>query len=355
MRTGTASSCLAGVVVSLVTGVTQAEPCLTISYRQPLPSALEWVADVRWADAESVFVAAQRIGVHRLTLRGPAVAELIEPRSNARNGVWLPKILGASKDYFAVAAPVYAYGWKPRTRNGLEAVQPFATIIDLDVHGSRIALLGAQRDDQDRFAPDGAIAWTGPIDQDPEKLQPVYYTVSGPGAPNVNACGLMEIGSIRFLADGSLLVLPGVEPDVHRFSTEGRLQETWSSEKIGFKAECDLTEEQISKLSVDEPGRWAWVNARRTVDEILPLADAPGLLVRTAEAGKTSWQLKRLRSGGAVDTCDVPLTVDSELAHLRGDVRGDEVVLLLLYRGYTQKTPHPPAHPELIRLTYQPP
>ncbi|HEX9736601.1 MAG TPA: hypothetical protein VGG06_31935, partial [Thermoanaerobaculia bacterium] len=151
MTRRTVDGCLA-LSFCLLSNVAGAEPCLTVSDRQPLPSALEWVADVRWADAESVFVAAQRIGVHRLTLRGPAVAELIEPRSNARNGVWLPKILGASKDYFAVAAPVYAYGWKPRTKNGLEAVQPFATIIDLDVHGSRIALLGAQRDDQDRFA-----------------------------------------------------------------------------------------------------------------------------------------------------------------------------------------------------------
>lgn len=340
--------------MTLVSGV-QAEPCLKISGRQALPPELEWVADVRWADAESVFVAAQQIGVHRVTLSDPSVAELIEPRSKARHGVWAPKILGVSQDYFAVAAPVFAYGWRPRPKSGLEAVQPFASVSDLDVHGNRIALLGAQRDDQNRFAPDGAIAWTGPIDQAPEKLKAVYYSVSGPGAWNAGACAMMEVGSIRFLADGSIVVIPGVEPDVHRFSAEGRLLETWSSERVGFEAECDITEKQMYELSVDEPGRWAWVNARRTVDEILPLADAPGLLVRTVADGKTSWRLKRLRSGGAVDTCEVPLTVDSELAHLRGDVRGDEVVLLLFYKGYTQKTPHPPAHPELLRLRYEPP
>jgi hypothetical protein len=312
------------------------------------------VADVRWADAESVFVAAQRIGVHRLTLTDPAVAELIEAKSRARNGIWLPMILGVSDDHFVVGS-IFAYGRRPLSKSVPLAIQAVSTLTDHDVDADRIAILGAQRDDQDRYAPDGAIAWAGPIDQAPDKLKAVYYSVSGPGAWNIGSCGMMEVGSIRFLADNSLLVLPGVEPDVHRFSTEGRLQETWSSEKIGFKAECDLTEEQISKLSVDEPERWAWVNARRTVDEILPLADAPGLLVRTVEAGKTSWRLKRLRSGGAVDTCDVPLTVDSELAHLRGDVRGNEVVLLLLYKGYTQKTPHPPAHPELVRLTYEPP
>ncbi|HEX9736600.1 MAG TPA: hypothetical protein VGG06_31930 [Thermoanaerobaculia bacterium] len=108
--------------------------------------------------------------------------------------------------------------------------------------------------------------------------------------------------------------------------------------------------------------RWAdaesvFVAAQRIGVHRLTLRDpavAELIEAKSRARGKTSWQLKRLRSGGAVDACDVPLTVDSELAHLRGDVRDGEVVLLLLYKGYIQKTPHPPAHPELIRLRYEP-
>jgi len=337
----------------LPSGVAASSKCMAISSRHPLPPELEWGADVRRADAASVFVAALRAGVRRIHLSHSAVAELIEPHSKARDGIWFPSILSVSEDDLFIAS-IFAYGWKPRSESGALTVQAFGSLSDLDVHKDRIAILGAQRDEEGRFSPDGAIVWTGPIRQDPEKLQPVFYSASGPGARDFSACARMETGTIRFLADGSFLLVPGVEPDVYHYSAEGKLLGTWTSEAAGFDAKCDITEEEMYKLSVDEPGRWAWVNARRTVDEILPLPDAPGLLVRAVEDGKTSWRLRRLGPGGAVDdACGVVLTADSELAHVRGDIGdGGEVVLLLFYKGYTKKTPHPPAHPELLRMRY---
>ncbi len=73
----------------------------------------------------------------------------------------------------------------------------------------------------------------------------------------------------------------------------------------------------------------AWLNERRTVDDVLPLPDGPGLLVRSVQQGQVRWALKVLRHDGSVAVYDVPVHAQTPLAHLKGDLRQGRLVLLL--------------------------
>ncbi|MEM7349290.1 MAG: hypothetical protein AAF657_00695 [Acidobacteriota bacterium] len=255
-------------------------------------------------------------------------------RGDGLNDIWLPFYLAASKEYLAAGAPVFAFGWKRRGERNLIAQVPFSIVADLDIFGDRLLILGAQRNEKGEFAPDGAIAWLGPLSEDLSKLKTVLYSEAGARVKPINDCGSFEISNVRFLPDGSLVIVPGVEFGVLLYDANGKLQRTWQSESLGFDAGCKLTEEEAFLLKNDEPARWNWVNQRRTVDDILPLAEGPGLLIRTRGPDETTWRLKILdRKDGGVRTCDIPISSPSGLTQLHGDVAGDRVVFLLWVHG----------------------
>jgi hypothetical protein len=160
----------------------------------------------------------------------------------------------------------------------------------------------------------------------------------------MDACGILELGKVRFLQDGSMIVAPGVEPGVFHYGIDGKLLESWQADRLGFDAGCGLSDDEMNRYSASVKARYPWLNQRRVLDEILPLPEGPGFVVRTRTAGKTSWQLKLIRGPRDVKTVAIPLSSPSEFAHLRGDVRDGRLVLLLADRGEK-----PPAgYPRLV-------
>lgn len=319
-----------------------AAPGLRVVFDHPLPEPLAKARDVRWAGPGAVLLAAGHAGTLEVPL-GP-------------NGLGAPKLLvaslpqsglerfhsrlGASPQFLLMASPVFSTFWHPRSSADPGEVQTsyrFEAIIDLDLAGDRLLLLGAQKDEQGRFAPDGAIAWTARLGKDLTEVKPLLRSTAGAGARPMDACGLMELGKVRFLRDGSLLVAPGVEPGVFRYTQEGRLVQTWQAEALGFDAGCGISDDEMYRFSASMAARYPWINQRRVLDEVLPLPDGPGFVVRTRSAGKTTWQLKVPR-GGKVDTYAIPVSSSEERSHLRGDVRDGRIVLLLL-----DQVTHPPA------------
>jgi hypothetical protein len=294
-----------------------------------LPAELRLAVDVRWATDKSVFLALKRSGVVEASLdgKGPPPKQVIGGEQ-APGGFWLSMHLAASPSYLVAGAPLFAMTWR-RLESPERKEEAFEGIHDLDVQGSRVAVVGSRRDDAGRFAPDGAIAWMGSLDKGLSDLKPLLFDARGPGAPAMNACGPLMIGATRFLADGSLLVVPGVQPGIFRFDSQAKLLHTWDTVALGVDTDCAaVSKELAATLAGNFPRRLAWINERRIVDEVLPLPAGPGLLVRSARQGQTQWVLEVLRADGSVAQYEVPFRTPSAFGHLKGDLRGDRLVLL---------------------------
>jgi hypothetical protein len=305
-------------------------PALRILSDSELPPALYPAVDIRWASDGSIYLALTKSGTAEVSLEPLAgKVEKVIPGAREPGGFWGSSRLGASADYLAVAGPAFSLTWRKRT-DPLRKEIAFDGIEDIDVEGHRLAVLGARRDDKGRFAPEGAIAWVGSLDQDLTDLRPILLDQRGEGAPNLNACANFELGAIRFLQDGTLLVVPGFQAGAHLYDAGRRLIRTWDTVSLGLDNDCPgLTEEQRASLRAPDP-RVAWLNQRRTLEDILPLPGGPGLLIRSVSNNRPTWTLKVLsRNEPGVKTYAVPVSPVNDLSHLRGDVRNGKILLLM--------------------------
>lgn len=303
---------------------------LRILSDRELPPALWPAVDIRWASDSSIYLALTKSGTAEVSLE-PLGGKVEKVILGAREpgGFWGSSRLGASADYLAVAGPAFSLTWRKRT-DPLRSETAFDGIEDIDVGGKHLAVLGARRDEKGHFAPEGAVAWVGSLDHDLTDLRPILLDQRGVGAPNLNACGNFELGALRFLQDGTLLVIPGFQAGAHLYDAGGRLVRTWDTVALGLDNDCpNLTQEQVDQLRFPD-SRSAWLNQRRTLEDILPLPEGPGLLIRSVVQGSPSWTLRVLdRNGSGHRTYTVPIPPVSDLSHLRGDVRKDRIVFLL--------------------------
>jgi len=99
-------------------------------------------------------------------------------------------------------------------------------------------ILGGRKDAKGRYSHDGAIAWLGGLSEGAAGLKPIYFSVAGRGAQPMAECAVLELGAVRFLSDGSFLVVPGVEPGIYWYDAAGDLVRTWESEALGLGGLC---------------------------------------------------------------------------------------------------------------------
>ncbi len=296
--------------------------------------------DVRWAGDSSVLIAAGKAGVWEVFLKGGAAPEVVIPGGRGPGRFWLASRLARSATHLVVAPPVFSLAWRSEETATLRE-EPFDAIVDLDVFEDRFVVLGARKDGEGRFSTDGAIAWQGKLAAGLDDLDPIYYSLSGPGAKPMADCWILELGAVRFLRDGSFLVVPGVEPGLYWYDASGSLKRAWESEALGLDGACSGTR---PGLAANPEAQFAWVNQRRVLDDILPLPAGPGLLLRDVVDGVTRWHLKVLHPDGSITTGEVPVTSTTGQAHLRGDVRGSRVALLVVEYGRER----PAATPRLV-------
>lgn len=324
----------------------------------PLPR-MRWAQDIRWQDDSKVAVASGREGVLSFPISTPPIittkegAEPPVPRNliagdGEQGGFWLASRLARAESAWVTASPVHAVAWQREGHGRLEQVD-FVSIVDLDASGDRLLVLGQRRDEEGRFAPDGALAWIGTLGEPVDDWKVLQLSVDGPGAANMDACAILELGAVRFLDDGSFLLVPGVQPGIFLYDPQGRLVRTWDSDELGFHAGCGISEPQKYRLSADPDARQDWIDGRRILDEILPLPSGPGLVIRSREQGLTTWELVVLGSGGSTHRYRIPFESPSHRTRLRGDVRGSRLALLVVEgagrpRG-PSKEPLPPAIP----------
>jgi hypothetical protein len=306
------------------------KPSLKILSDQPLPPSLLSTVDVRWASDSSLYLAMLKQGVAEvsLDLKRPKIKELI-PGGRIPGGFWLSTHLAASPSYLVAAAPVFGVTWRRLDRPDCFKGE-FSSTEDIDVAGDRLLELGIRRGPKKEYAPDGGIAWIGSLAKGLSDLKPIVFDRTGPGAKVMDACAGFEIGGVRFLRDGTFVVVPGAQPGLHWFDAQGKLVRVVDTAPLGLDADCAaLKWEQVLKLSASFPMQADWVNRRRTLDEILPLPEGPGLVVRSVQEGHVRWELKVLRPKGGLSSYLIPATPQSDLSHVRGDVRGERIVLLL--------------------------
>lgn len=312
----------------------------------PLPQAFEWASDVAWASDRSLFLGLSSHGVVEVSLDAPGtpLQEVIPGRLKP-GGFWAAVRIAASPEYLAASGPAVVLTWRPRKAPPREEM-PFDTIEGIDVQGKKLAIVGGKRDEGGRYAPDGAIAWVGRLDKKLADLRPLLYDVKGPGAPMMGRCGGATGGGIRFLADGSIVVVPGVQPGIHLYSAAGKLLQTWDTGLLGIDATCEFASDiEAARVMGPSVKQTAWLNQRRVVDTVLPLPQGIGLVVRRVERGKTRWELKIVRRDGAASTIPIPVEGGGEHFHLHGAVRGDRIALLVhevVFRWSGKDHPEPP-------------
>ena len=347
----TASAGLFLLLFPLTGAAPGAEPPLTlrILWDRPLPEAAASAHDLRWAGDESVLLALGWDGVVEMSLApyGERIQQVVAGKKE-RGGFYVSTLLGAHSETVLVGAPIAAVTWQGRASKERREAS-FDAIQDLDLHAGRAVVLGDRRDAEGQFAPEGGIVWLGTLAADLDDARPVVFDTRGPGAPNLDACGSFRMGSVRFLPDGSFVVVPGVQAGALHFDPAGKLLRTWDTVALGLTDDCErLTREQAHRIHFP-PVRWEWLNARRTLDEIVPMPSGVGLVVRSVEADRPSWELVSLPlDGGATARIPLPVAPINEITHLKADVKGSR--LLILVQAYVPDPTKPISMPGRLVL-----
>lgn len=318
-----------------------ASPPLQVLSDQPLVDTASKSLDVRWTERGSLL----------FTTMASGVVEMEDDRSGAVKVVFAPpdsrhchtcSRLGQSANYVVTAFPIGPIGWWNTSTSGYGTAR-FESVIDLDLHGDRLLILGSRRDDRGRWAPEGAIAWSGSLKKALADLRPVHYSSSKSKAMSVARCGFLENGAVRFFEDGTFVIVPGVEPGVFLYDARGELKHTWDTAPLRLLDRCDITEPQVELFSGDPEARSQWLGKRRTIEDILPLREGPALVVREVRQGSTHWKMVILRRNAPPREMELPFSAPSDVAFLKADLRGDRIAFLIRtfgqWRRGHQETP----------------
>jgi hypothetical protein len=302
----------------------------------PLPQAHSVATDVRWAGANSVYVSWDRDGVAEVGLDGGRLHSLV-PATKALGGIEHYTHLAVTPSILLVASQSWTVAWRPLQAKpgGQFQLQtrevPYTESID--VSGDRVLLLGTARLEK-VFMPKGDVAWIGSLAAKMEDFKPLLYDQAGAGAPVFFNCATYPLGAARFLPGGSFVVAPGFQDGIHLYQADGMETRVWSHDQIGVDTHSDcarMTKEENERFRT-EPGWLQWLNSHHVMDDILPLPQGPGVLVRSWGSGGAHWKLKVLGNNG-IKTYDVPIAGQRPGDRLHGDVRNGRIVLLLSDSG----------------------
>ncbi len=316
--------------------------------RQSGPVASEVRArDIRFGDGEKVMVATVEGNVdHLVTVNGTWTTDHQEGQ------VWVGWHLATHKKTMALGSPLREIGVRSEA-NGWSSFALFEAIEDIDVHQNTLAVLGMQLSevDQDTGAAsvDGAISWTldldavqqqatpgnGPPSQsdtarkDKGPTTPIWISRDGAGARSMNSCTTGRLGSLRFLANGTLAVAPGVEPGVSLFDREGSLVQRWDTTLVGVSDFCqDMDTAATNAFSIDQQNRAETLNQHIIIDDLIEWQNKPALILRAMSGGFPVWGLVVLEDDGSFRSLPLPIDHGSSYSRLKADSRSEQLLIL---------------------------
>lgn len=320
-----------------------------------------WVYDIRWSE-DAFLLAAGKKGVvvanpegERLGLVYPGREQTHYARSLATSSTWVagigPMLTLTTHDRKSdKTTGNYSFGERDERSELI-----FDILHDIDVRGERVALIGSLRG-KDSYAPRGELAWSAPLDAlapvVPLRRSLAFKPAMGKtdffiGSPNMADCGSLGTGRIRFLDDETVLVAPGVEPNLYRVNAlNGSLiPPIWSTDSLGVDTSCRLDEKEKVRFNGSvEYRQERYLNQRRTIDEILPLPGARfGLILREVRSGKVFWELAVFPLGGTEPEARLAIPIESlsTWEHLRADIRDEQIVFLVTSFAEEEATRRP--------------
>lgn len=310
-----------------------------------LPPAFRRATDVRWASDETVYLGVSADGTFEVSLdpAGPPPKEMIAGRSKPE-GYWISKI-AASTEYLAAVGPAQAVTWR-RLSDPTSLEARFASIQSIDLKDNRLAILGARRNEDG--GSDDALAWIGSLDQERPEFRPILRSSVGSSTRDRVLCEKAPVGALRFLPEGSLLIVPATQAGASLYDGKGNLIRDWSAQALGIDSLCGVFDGSRANEVMDSGPLDAQINRWRTVDTLLPFPGGPGLVVRRVENGRTRWDLKILKLDGTAESFPLPFEGASEFFHLQGDVRGGKVVFVLYETAFDGSEKERPELPRLI-------
>lgn len=295
-----------------------------------LPGEVRRPTDVRWLDDDTLLISVAKSGVLKIGLSGSDLTSSPFAEEEGRFRSWVH--LGSSPGYVAGAFIAFNSWWWTREGRDDRRSLSIEYVADLDLHEDRLLLTGLRRDGEGELGADGAMAWLVDLAQEEIEPEPVL-PFPDDALQTLQDCATVLLPKARFMADGSFLLVPGVEPGLLYYQPSGHLARTWDTDALGLDQECLLSEAQKRRFNTDVAVRQGWLNRRRVVDEVLPLPAGPGLLVRSRADGITRWELLRLDPDGqgSGEWRSVPLSITSPSpwVRARGDVRGNRLAVLL--------------------------
>jgi hypothetical protein len=305
------------------------QPLHRLSVIAEYPTALGMATDVRWAGDDSVLISDLERGIGQATL----------PASGEVNVSWLPewprpagaglqpKHIAFSGDRIVSGDMAFMLQW--HARHGHESGQiPVEYIADLDLNGDQLLVSGMRRDQAGNMGLDGAMAWLGSLTAGEAGLKPILPFHS---EDEIMRCSGFGLGVVRFLRDGSFIVVPATEPGVFLFSPDGHLRRTWQSDAIGVEATCGLSKDQRPAFARSPATRQEWVNRRPMIDEVIETPDGPAVVIRSRGKEKTTWEMVVLNGDAGVRVA-LPFSSSSPWAHVAADTRGRRTVFLVADR-----------------------
>jgi hypothetical protein len=329
--------CLVALTFFLVPLATEAaQPSLRIVARYPVAGEPSAPTDVRWAGDDSVYLVRLEDGVAEVKLASglPLVRKLVPGRGMGNLARHFMHV-AVSDGTLVFADRDRDLSWRPlQTPADLKVLykkRRAAITLGLDLQGDRLLLLGCGYEEGlgDKYDEAGGLAGFGKLTSDFRDLKPLVLDSEGRHAPHLGLCGVLDSGAGRFLPDGSMFVVPGVQSGAFLFDAEGTLTRSWSDADLGVDDLCaGVTMEMAIKVfDATISGNRDWRNSHRVIDAVLPLAQGPAVVVRSVAAGKPTWQLKVLGPHG-ITTYAVPVPGAGPNDRLKADSRAGRIVLL---------------------------
>lgn len=339
------------VFALLVAGSVQSAPPISLKVVESASlSGQPIVRDIRWADASHVYLGMGKNGVIRVPL-DLSSQTIVVPPSGPRGAIPMAGRIAVGGRHLVFASPFGGFGWIPTAGHagGDLPFHPLRSISDVDARGDRVVVLGADNGPVQGLARDGAIVWIGSLSEGMKDRRPLMIGRAKPGGKDVARCGFLEAGEIRFMRDGSIVVVPGAEPGIYHYDADGRLLQTWETAPLGIIDDCDLAEDHRSLLARDFDARSRWLASRPILDDIVPLRNGPALIIRHVAEEVSAWDLVVLGAAGKHQRIPLPLKMTGSRAHVRADIAGDRLVVLLFEDSF----PKPPQPQRVVLMSIE--